>query len=139
MTHLQILLATAIIVFVVSLIVCLGLLFALHLTLGKKFDRLLLENHLSLPPTSSPSPYLRSWNRAAIYAGLIAFDRYPTNPKSFYYRRYKKLYGDFYFRQHATNTDIRRSKIFLGVYTPLTILIIIDVWFMMHILHVPFY
>ena len=89
----------------------------LKFLLVKKFDRLLLQQNLPIPSSVNILP--SSWNRANLYAIMIALNIYPKNSNSFRYKNYRKRYGTFHFKSHATKKEVICSKI----YTILLILI----------------
>lgn len=72
---------------------------------GKKFDRLLQEHNIPYP-ISLNFFYSDKLNRANCYAILILLFKNPIGRDSSRYRRYRKRFGDFYFRKHAVKEDI---------------------------------
>lgn len=52
----------------------------------------------------------QKWERTGFYATMIAWNINQKKPKSFRYRNFKKRFGNFYFRSHATKVELFLSK-----------------------------
>jgi hypothetical protein len=100
------------IAFIISVILLLVLQISLSLSLGKKYDELLQKNNLILP-ISANILLPQKWMRAGTYASMIAWNISCKNPKSFRYKNYKKRFGNFNFRTHATNKEVTLSKLYV--------------------------
>ena len=101
-------------IFIAWVIVNLVILYIISHTLGKRFDKLLQKKGIPYP-NSVTFIFPDTWSRAYCYVGFILFFTGPIKEKiSFRYRRYRKRFGDFCFRDEATRSEIILSAVQMG-------------------------